>query len=549
MCGQSFTARTLNPMPRIVFLTPPLIKPSEPGLSAAAAAQWFHRRGVDASALDASIGWYRHVLKPEHLSAALPQAEAQGYARGTLQAFRQSMRDISVPVHPLQRPEVYGQRHVYSSAVSHLVNALRLASVPHPGFHLRVADVEVEGRRPHNSEDLEAVATASTPFDRYFLEELLPWIKAERFTHVAVSLTFLHQAYAAFRLAFLLQQHLPGIQRLLGGPLVACWSAVGASLETPGFKLFHRVFATTSEPEMDALVMELGGTPSADNDVLAPDLKSTAWDSYLVPQPTVPVALGRGCYWRRCTFCPDYLHPKYKACRPDALGNWLEGVAGRFPAGAMLHLTDSALSPALLSRVAEVVRSRRLPLRWHGFVRLERRYEDPDFMQQLAEGGCAMLQWGLETASPRLLELMEKGITPEQARAVLRSSAQAGIRNHAYLLFGLPTETDDDRECTLTFIQEESERLQDLNASILNLPRRSPMHDHPGRYGITALSPFGKETDLSLYDDFRCGDRHPRLEARHWLAGRFSKDPAVKRILGDLNAPFKANHGCFLPRQ
>jgi hypothetical protein len=43
-------------MTRIAFITPPLIKPSEPGLSAAAAAQWFRQRGVDAFALDASIG-------------------------------------------------------------------------------------------------------------------------------------------------------------------------------------------------------------------------------------------------------------------------------------------------------------------------------------------------------------------------------------------------------------------------------------------------------------------------------------------------------------
>jgi radical SAM superfamily enzyme YgiQ (UPF0313 family) len=322
---------------------------------------------------------------------------------------------------------------------------------------------------------------------------------------------------------------------------------VGSCLESPNFKLFHRVFATTSEAEMDALVLEFGGAPAAENEVLAPDLESTAWDSYLVPQPTVPVALGRGCYWRRCTFCPDYLHPKYRACGPDSLQGWLEAVAARFPQGAMLHLTDSALSPALLSRVAEVIHTRRLPLRWHGFVRLEQRYADPDFMARLAKGGCVMLQWGLETASPRLLQLMEKGITAEQSRVVLRSSAQAGIRNHAYLLFGLPTETESDRELTLTFIQEEAETFHDLNASILNLPRRSPMHDDAKRYGITALSAFGKETDLSLYDDFRCGDSHPRLEARHWLAARFAKDPVVKRILGDLNAPFKANHGCFLP--
>ena len=62
------------------------------------------------------------------------------------------------------------------------------------------------------------------------------------------------------------------------------------------------------------------------------------------------------------------------------------------------------------------------------------------------------------------------------------------------------------------------------------------------------MSSFGSATDLSLYSDFRCGASHPRLEARRWLAANFFKDPVVKAILGDLNAPFKENHSCFLPR-
>jgi hypothetical protein len=98
-------------------------------------------------------------------------------------------------------------------------------------------------------------------------------------------------------------------------------------------------------------------------------------------------------------------------------------------------------------------------------------------------------------------------------------------------------------------VQAEAASLHDLNASILNLPRRSPMHDAPERYGITALSPFGRDSDLALYADFRCGQSHPRVEARRWLGSRFLKDPTVKVMVGDLNAPFKENHSCFLPRR
>ena len=57
----------------------------------------------------------------------------------------------------------------------------------------------------------------------------------------------------------------------------------------------------------------------------------------------------------------------------------------------------------------------------------------------------------------------------------------------------------------------EAEALCDLNHALLNLPKGSPMHRRPERFGITAVVPFHETTDLSLYDDFRCGVAHPRV--------------------------------------
>jgi hypothetical protein len=190
-----------------------------------------------------------------------------------------------------------------------------------------------------------------------------------------------------------------------------------------------------------------------------------------------------------------------------------------------------------------VIRRDRLPLQWKGFVRVERPFADPEFAALLAQGGCAMLQLGIETGSPRILGLLGKGSgDPDLSRRVLRTLHRAGIRSYVYLLFGVPTETDDDREATLRLVEDEADAIHALNLAILNLPRRSPMHRAPEQFGITEVLPFHDDTDLSLYDDFRCDGGHPRTEARRWLDHRFAKSAAVRRIGADLKSPFKENH-------
>lgn len=526
----------------IVFVTPPPAKPSEPGISAGAAAAFLRHLGSDARSIDASIAWHRYALAPQRLRGSLREAPNGAAVR----ALRAGEDGFAV----LRQPGTYGSRERYTSAIALLENALRLAAAAYPGLSLGVAHIRGDGvlDRSESSAWLVRMASEPGPFDAYFQDELIPWLAAEGATHVAVSLTFQPQAPAAFRLAALLRDRLPGVRRYLGGPLVACWQAARLAICGAPFDLFEGLFAG-EDRDLRGLAAELGAEAparGAESLVRAPGLDEVNWEEYLSPMPTVPVAIGRGCYWGKCSFCPDHLHGADRPCEASALQSWLREVAERFPGGAMLHLTDSAVPVGQMAEIAGVIERERLPIRWHGFCRLEPEFAEPGFADGLVRGGCAMLQFGVESAAPRLLGLLGKGAGVERARGVLRATAAAGIRNYVYLLFGIPTETDAEREQTLQFVAEEAGSIHALNAALLNLPKQSPMHRHPHRFGITELLPFSDATDLSLYEDFRCGNSHPRPEARRWLAERFERFPAVRGITAGLRVPMKAHHLCFL---
>lgn len=524
----------------IVFITPPPAKPSEPGLSAAAAAQWLRDAGARAHWIDASIEWHHHVLSKEALSDALSAAH-HGPDAQDLRVARAAADAVSA----LRTPPAYRDRHVYTSAASELEHALRLVARPFTGLRLGISMIAFESRRIESSRTLDWFAHRPGPFDDYIARTLIPRLDDLGASRVALSLTFQQQAPAAFRMAVLLRELRPQLSLWIGGPLAACWRAAGFPLRGAPFDSVDHIVAGD---EADLLALADDRPFLATTRPLRPDLEEAPWNLYLAPEPVVPTATGRGCYWRRCSFCPDHQHPLHRPCELGALESWLHTVASRFPDGATIHFTDSAVHPVALERVADVVARDALPIRWHGFVRIEPCFASHEFVDKLARGGCAMLQLGVETGSPALLARTSKGTDPRLIRDVLWTNGAAGIRNQVYLLFGLPGETDDDRELTLELIESCADHVHAINPALLNLPRGSPMHRHPERHGITEIFGFGEDTDLSLYDDFRCGTSHPRSEARRWLNRRFFRSEAVRSIQGHLRTPFKANHLCFLPR-
>ena len=74
---------------------------------------------------------------------------------------------------------------------------------------------------------------------------------------------------------------------------------------------------------------------------------------------------------------------------------------------------------------------------------------DRECLVLMYESGCRFVMWGLESGNQRVLDLIEKGTVLEDIRRVLRESAEAGLFNHVFTIFGYPTETWEEARDTL----------------------------------------------------------------------------------------------------
>ena len=110
----------------------------------------------------------------------------------------------------------------------------------------------------------------------------------------------------------------------------------------------------------------------------------------------------------------------------------------------------------------------------------------------MSAAGCIAVTGGLETGCDRTLKLMCKGITMKHAVRVLADLAEAGILTHAYLMYGLPTQTGAETFQTLETVRTLFEQgvLQSAYWHRFALTAHSDISLDPDRYSI-AVPPAG----------------------------------------------------------
>ncbi|MCK5371499.1 MAG: radical SAM protein, partial [Cyclobacteriaceae bacterium] len=149
------------------------------------------------------------------------------------------------------------------------------------------------------------------------------------------------------------------------------------------------------------------------------------------------------------------------------------------------HFIDEAAPPALMRALALEIIKRKLTVTWWTNIRFEKNFSR-DLCGLLKASGCIAVSGGLEVASDRLLALIKKGVTVEQVATVTRNFAEAGIMVHSYLMYGFPTQTEQETVDSLELVRQMFELgiLQSGFWHQFALTAHSPVGLNPYEYGI-----------------------------------------------------------------
>ncbi len=531
----------------MLLVFPPVARPCEPPAGIAKLAGALEAHGIPCLLWDANLEGLLHL-------ATKPKSASDTWTH-------RAIKNLPKNLASLRDPRTYRSLDRYNRAVYDVSRVLEVAGREFDTV-VGLADYHHHRLSPVRSADLIFAAEhpEKDPFYDYFkmqlpevLERTLSPRRRPRSHHsrtgsgregnlekkysgdgqagplIGFSLNYLSQALTTFAMIGYIRKECPGLRVVLGGGLVTSW------MKRPGWKnpfgglVDHLIAGPGERPLLDLL-----GIHDDRREFPAPDYSSFPMGNYLSPGFILPYSASSGCYWNKCSFCPETAERNpYVPVRTGQVMNDLE-VLVRKTKPVLVHLLDNAVSPALMHTLAE----HPIGAPWYGFARIDKELAGPDYCLHLRQSGCVMLKLGLESGDQGMLDKLQKGIDLETASLVLKNLKKAGIAAYVYLLFGTPAETITEARKTLEFVVAHQEAITFLNLAIFNMP----LSGHETEKYETEQFYDG---DLSLYAGFRHPRGWDRKQVRQFLDDEFKKHRAIAAIVNNNPPVFTSNHAAF----
>lgn len=196
----------------------------------------------------------------------------------------------------------------------------------------------------------------------------------------------------------------------------------------------------------------------------------------------------RSCPFQ-CGFCSETVYwGKYRRKNEYHVCDELMNLSEKYKRQLFL-LADSLLNPVIEGITKEFTK-RKSSIYFDGYLRADEICNKENALKW-RKSGFYRARLGLESGSPRVLEMMNKKITPDLIRRSLFSLANAGIKTTTYWVVGYPGETEDDFQRTLELISEVKDNIYEAEANPFELHPSGQVNslEWAGGKKITGLFP------------------------------------------------------------
>jgi anaerobic magnesium-protoporphyrin IX monomethyl ester cyclase len=222
----------------------------------------------------------------------------------------------------------------------------------------------------------------------------------------------------------------------------------------------------------------------------------------------LPILTSRGCPYR-CTFCisPE-LNPTWRGRSAINVVDEMEYFY-RTLGIEEFHVSD--LDPTVNDKrtkaICEELIARDLPITWKlaQGTKIET-IKSTETLELMSRAGCNFVAFSPESGSSRLLKIMNKPFNHDHALTMAKKMSELGISTQACFIIGVPGETQEDQDLTISYVKQLMEVGVNEIAAYIFAPipgaKLSESLDGYKHYSQCTFSPTWRE-DYEEVLDFR----------------------------------------------
>ncbi len=395
------------------------------------------------------------------------------------------------------------------------------------------------------------------PYMDYYENVLIPEIAANPPAVIGVSMVFAAQSVQALVLGRLLKERFPEAHVTMGGAYLSQWVM---QMEQPQFEALFSCADTVicgegEQPFSELLACvrngrSLDGVPNLIQreasgrimpgfgemvytdvaDQPPPDFSDLDLGKYLAPEPVIPYALSRGCYWGKCAFCQnrygDHRMRRYQTVPAAKAVAEMTRLSEKY-GSRHFNFSNDVLDPAYLKTLSRALLDAGKAFVWNTDLRAEAAFT-PEVCELMAAAGLNCTAIGFESGCQKVLDAMDKGNRVKTTAGVMKSLHGAGAAVQAMGIFGFPGETEADAERTVRFLEDHADAISYYVMGLLMVMPGSKMFDAPGAYGVSSVG--FENNPLKTPEPVWRSDRRLSPDAVHRLYDRLSRLESVYAI-------------------
>lgn len=220
------------------------------------------------------------------------------------------------------------------------------------------------------------------------------------------------------------------------------------------------------------------------DDLPLPSIHLWPLDEYVKQGRRYITYISKGCPYN-CSYCGTWATKQN--IRYRSAEKVFEEIKMAYDAGfRYVYFFDDlfTINQELVYSLCKLIIDAKMDLKWSCLSHVK--MVDQNILNKMAEAGCDIVAFGVESGSKKVLESVGKGEQFSYIKDAFRMTKNAGIKTQAFIMFGLPVATFADEVLTFNFLQE----LQPDDVGVFSFTPYpgTPHFDDPDSQGMRLLS-------------------------------------------------------------